>query len=156
MADEPDEDFALKLVGDGISIEKKVNKQIAMAIFNAVLSGGAAAEVVERVEADDRPRAKPALSPGEFLTASRATTNAEQITALGHYMCDHEAKDDFSNDDIRESFRRAREGIPKNIPRDVGTAIKSGWLHEAPGKSGRYYLTNAGMQLVQSNFGRTK
>jgi hypothetical protein len=108
------------------------------------------------VEADDRPRMKPPVSLGEFLAESRATTNAEQITALGHYICHHEAKDDFSKGDITEGFRRAREGIPKNLPRDVGTAIKSGWIHEAPGKSGRYYVTNTGVQLVQSKFGRTK
>jgi hypothetical protein len=156
MADGPDEDFALKLVGDGISIEKKVNRQVAMAVVAAVLGGGAAAAPTERLEVDDRPRTKPALSPREFLTESRASNNAEQITALGYYICHREAKEDFSKGDIREGFRRVHEVIPKNIPRDVGTAIKSGWIHEAPGKAGRYYVTNTGMQLVESKFGRTK
>jgi hypothetical protein len=156
MADAPDEEFALKLVGEGISIDKKVNRQIAMAVFAAVLGGGAAAVPAEPAEADDRPRTKPAVSPREFLTESRASSNAEQITALGHYMCDHESKENFSKEDIREGFRRAHEVIPKNLPRDVGTAIKAGWIHEAPGKAGRYYVTNTGMQLVESKFERTK
>jgi hypothetical protein len=156
MADGPDEDFALTLLGDGISIEKKVNKQVAMAVVAAVLSGGAATAPVERVQADDGPSAKPALSPREFLAECRASTNAEQITALGHYICEYEAKDNFSKDDIKEGFRRAHEAIPKNLPRDVSTAIKSGLVHEAPGKAGRYYVTNTGMQLVASKFGRAK
>jgi len=61
MADGSDEDFALKLVGDGISIEKKANRQIAMPVVAAVLSGGAATAPVERVEAND-PHAPMAAS----------------------------------------------------------------------------------------------
>jgi hypothetical protein len=51
MADGRDEDFALKLVGDGISIEKKVSEQVAMAVLAAVASGGAVV-AVERLEGD--------------------------------------------------------------------------------------------------------
>lgn len=157
MANESDEDFALTLVGDGINIDKKVNRQIAMAIVAAVLGGGGAAIApVERAEADDRLRTKPVLSPREFLTKSRASNNAEQITALGYYMCDNEAKENFSKNDIKECLRRAHEVIPKNLPRDVGTAIKSGWIHEAPNEAGHYYVTNTGMQLVESKFGRNE
>lgn len=152
MTDGHDEEFALKLVGEGINIDKKVNKKVAMAVFAALFGGGAAAVPAEPAETDDRPRTKPALSPREFLTESGASNNAKKITALGHYMRDHEAKENFSKEDIKESFRRAHEAIPKNLPRDVGTAIESGWIHEAPGKAGRYYITNTGMQLVESKF----
>ncbi len=150
MADGPDEDFALKLVGEGISVEKKVSKQIAMAVLAAVASGGAAAAPVERVEADTQPRKNPAPSLREFLTESRASTNAKKITALGHYVCHYEGKESFSNNDIKEGFRRAREVIPKNLPRDIGAAIKAGLIEEAPGKAGRYYVTQKGMQLVDT------
>jgi hypothetical protein len=156
MPDGLDEDFALKLVGDGISIDKKVSKQIALAVVAAVLSDGTAATSAERLGAADRSRAKPALSLREFLTESRAANNPEQITALGQYMFVHEAKENFSKDDLREAYRRAREVIPKNLPRDVGTAINSAWIHEVPGKAGRYYVTNTGMQQVETKFGRPK
>jgi hypothetical protein len=43
VADESDKDFALKLVGEGISIHKKVSGQVAMAVVVAVLGCGAAA-----------------------------------------------------------------------------------------------------------------
>lgn len=156
MTDGPDDEFALKLMGEGISIDKKVNRQIAIAVFAAVFGGSAAAVQAEAVEADDRLRAKPALSPREFLTESGASNNAEKITALGHYMCGYEKKENFSKVDIREGLRRAHEKVPKNLPRDVGTAIESGWIHEAHGKAGTYYVTNTGMQLVKSKFQRTK
>lgn len=155
MASETDELFALTLVGDGISIDKKVSRQIASAVLTALMSDGATPTASERTGAE-KSHAKSSLSPREFLTESRASSNAEQITALGHYLCDHEGKENFSKDDIREAFRRAHEVIPKNLPRDTGTAIKAGWIHEAPGKSGRYYVTNTGMQRVESKFGRKK
>lgn len=156
MADGPDEDFALTLVGDGISIEKKVSRQVAIAVVATVFGGGAAAAPVERAEAHDQPRIKPALSPREFLSESGASNNAQKITALGHYMCVHETKENFSKEDLKEGFRRAHEIIPKNLSRDAGTAIEAGWIHAAPGKAGRYYMTNTGMQLVESKFRRPK
>jgi hypothetical protein len=156
VADESDKDFALKLVGEGISIDKKVSRQVAMAVVAAVLGGRAAAAPAELAEAHAQRRTLPGLSPREFLTESRASNNAEQITALGHYLCHHEGKENFSKGEIKEGFRRAHEVIPKNLPRDVGTAIKSGWIHEAPGLAGRYYVTNTGIQLVEAKFGRNK
>lgn len=156
MVDGPDEDFTLKLSGNGVSIDTKVNRQIAMAVVAAVMSGGTAALPAGRADADGRQQTKASISPREFLNEVRASSNAEQITALGHYFCHHEAKENFSKDEIREGFRRAHEVIPRNLPRDVGTAVKSGWIHEAPGKGGRYYVTNTGMQLVEAKFGRAK
>jgi hypothetical protein len=141
MADGVDEDFNVKLVGDGISIDKTVNRKVAMAVVAAVLGGGAATPSVGKRDADERSRERPTHSPREFLTESRASTNSEQITALGYHLCDQEAKENFSKDDLREAFRRAHEVIPKNLPRDVGIAIEKGWIHEAPGKTGRYYVT---------------
>jgi hypothetical protein len=156
MADGPDEDYALKLAGEGISIEKKVSKQVAMAVLAAVASGGAVAAAVERVEADGQQRRKPPPSLREFLAESRASTNAVKITALGRYVCHYEGKENFSNDDIKEGFRRAREAIPKNISRDIGTAIKANLIAEAPGKAGRYYVTQKGAELVDTTAGRSE
>lgn len=156
MADEADEAFSLKLVGDGISIERAVNKRIAMAIVAAMLSDGVIAAPIERPTAlpSHHSNSKAVTSPREFLTESRASSNAEQIAALGHFMCTCEAKESFSKDDLRECFRRAHEGIPKNLPRDVGTAIKAGWIHEAPGNAGLYYVTNSGIERIEAKFGR--
>lgn len=158
MADGLDEDFDLKLVGDGISIDKKVNKQIAMAIVSAVLGAGVVPGSVsgEREGTDDQPPAKRSLSTREFLNECLASNNAEQITALGYYLCHHEAHESFSNVQIRDALQRARAVIPKNLSRDASIAVEKGWIHQTPGKSGRYYVTNTGMHLVESRFGRAK
>jgi hypothetical protein len=153
MVNEPDDDFALRLVGDGISIEKRVNKRVAMAVVAAVLGDGAAVASPMRPPANVSSSSKPASSPREFLSHSGAVNNAQKITLLGYFICNEESKDSFSNDDLREKFRQAHEPIPKNVPRDLGVAIKAGWIHESPGKSGRYYITNTGMKQVEGKFG---
>jgi hypothetical protein len=156
MANEPDEDFALTLVGDGISIEKRVNKQVAMAVVAAVLGNGPTAVAGGHRNADQRPLSRLASSPREFLTDSGATNNPQKIVTLGYYICQNEESENFSNDDLREHFRKAHEAIPKNISRDLGSAIKAGWIHETPGKTGRYYITNTGRRLVEDKFGRVE
>lgn len=156
MKDGDDENFALKLVGDGISVEKKVSKQIAMAVLAALANDGSAAGPVQRADASGQPRNNPAPSIREFLNESGASTNGKKITALGHYICHYEGKENFSNDDIKELFRRAREVIPKNLSRDIGTTIKAGLIQEAPGKAGRYYVTQQGIELVDTKLRRSE
>lgn len=155
MAEAAEETFELKLAGDGVSIEKRVNRQVAMAIVSAVLGNGLAlASPAKTPAAPASSSTSIAASPREFLTESGGKTNAEQITALGHYLCRYEGRESFSTKELKDAFRRAHETIPKNLPRDLSTAIKSGWLHEAPGKRGDYYVTNSGMQQIETQFGR--
>ena len=154
MANESDEDFALTLVGDGISIEKKVNRQTAMAVVAAVM-GGKSTFTLGQEDGKGSGRPRPQLTPSEFLTDAGASTNVEQITALGHFVIHYEGKENFSQGELRDAFTRAREKVPKNLSRDVGVAINKGLMHEV-GKSGRYYVTNTGIQELESKFGRTR
>lgn len=156
MADASDEDFALTLTGDGISIDKRVSKEVALAVVAAVLSNGPVPATAPHREAEPRQLPAPASSPREFLKESGCSTNPQKIAALGYYTCQLEGKENFSTEDLKEQFRKAHEPIPKNVSRDLGVAIKGGWLHEAPGKRGRYYMTNTGMQLVETRFGQAK
>jgi hypothetical protein len=156
MADAPGEDFALTLTGDGISIEKRVSKEVALAVVAAVLGNGPTPATAAHRDTDQRRVFGPASSPREFLRESHASTNPQKIATFGYYVCQHEAKENFSTEDLKEQFRKAHEVIPRNVSRDLGTAIKMGWVHEVPDKRGRYYMTNTGMQLVETKFGRTK
>jgi hypothetical protein len=153
MTDAANEEFSLRLEGDGVNIERVVNRSTAMAILAAVLGGGEATAVAN-VASEAGMRARQPTTPRDFLAQARASSNAEKITALGQYLCEHENAESFSRDEVREAFRRAHEVIPKNLPRDFGTAAQSGWIHEAPGKAGRFYVTRTGMQLVENKLAK--
>jgi hypothetical protein len=155
MTEQSDEIFDLKLVGAGISIDKKVPRRVAMVIVNAVLAAdGPQQAFAPPAEVAATPSVD--MSPREFLTDSAATTNAEQITAFGYFLCHHRSQETFSSADIRDSFIKAHEAVPKNLSRDMASTVKAGWIHESPGSAGQYYVTNTGMQRVKSKFGRAK
>lgn len=156
MADEADDLFALKLVGDGLSLDRKINREVAMAVFAAVMSGGNATALAAKPATANAAPVRAAISPREFLNDVKPTNNAELITAIGHYLCHHENRESFSNSDIKEGLRRAHEVIPKNVSRDVSSTIKASWIEPAPGKSGQYYVTKTGIKLVETKFGRTQ
>lgn len=78
-------------------------------------------------------------SAREALDLSGARTNPEKIVALGQYVL-QDGGDTFKVEDIKAQFRRARESTPGNFSRDLGTALREGWLAE--GDTGEYYVTN--------------
>lgn len=156
MADEADDLFVLKLVGEGLSLDRKVNREVAMAVFAAVMSGGKAPALAAKPAVANATPARAAMSPREFLNDVKPVNNAELIAAIGHYLCHHENHESFSNSDIKEGLRRAHEVVPKNLSRDVSNTIKASWIEPVPGKSGQYYVTKTGIKLVETTFGRAQ
>ena len=95
---------------------------------------------------DDRGRDDPDQSDGTRVTSARealdvsgAKTNPEKIVALGQYVM-QDGTDTFKVEDVKTQFRRARETAPANFSRDLGVALREGWLAETD--DGEYYVTN--------------
>lgn len=78
-------------------------------------------------------------SAREALEVSGAKTNPEKIVALGQYVM-QDGTDTFKVEDVKTQFRRARESAPANFSRDLGAALREGWLAETD--DGEYYVTN--------------
>ena len=155
MAKEADEKFALSLKGDGISIEKDVDKQTALAIVAAAMGGAGIPVTSPPVEASSTLKFNSAKSLREFLTEIAPNTNNERITTIGMYLHEYRSKETFSKDDIESGFRSAREPVPSNLHRDLGRAVENGWIADA-GEKGRYHITNTGVKAVENCFGRQR
>lgn len=78
-------------------------------------------------------------SAREALDVSAAKTNPEKIVALGKYVM-QDGTDTFKVEDVKTQFRRAREAAPANFSRDLGVALREGWLAETD--DGEYFVTN--------------
>jgi|CXWL01.1.fsa_nt_gi hypothetical protein len=89
--------------------------------------------------------------PRAALDASGATTNPEKIVALAAYVL-QDGGETFKLDAVKVQFQRARETMPKNLSRDLGSAISSGWIEESETR-GEYYLTNKVDNLLRDGFG---
>lgn len=96
-----------------------------------------------------RQQGNAVASAREALDLSGAKTNPEKIVALGQYVL-QDGGDTFKVEDVKSQFRRARETAPRNFSRDLGVAVKEGWLAE--GDDGDYYLTNKIQGIFDGGF----
>ncbi|MEQ8387374.1 MAG: hypothetical protein RLP16_05430 [Alphaproteobacteria bacterium] len=151
-----EEEYELKLTGNGVSLEKKIGQRAAMQIIAAAM-GQAVPDLVEKpLDAEASVQPDMTLSIREFLDQVSASKKRDQIVAIGHYLCNTLAQRDFSRDEVKQRFSDAKEPMPANFPRDFGAAAKAGMIAEAHQKSGRYYVTKTGMQAVKNGFGKPK
>lgn len=158
MAEDAPKMFALRLSGDGISIEQQIEQRLALQVVQIVMGGGAPAIAPQSAVAspDLRSSDSVSLSLREHLDNIGASKKPEQITTIAHYVCEIERQPDFSRDDIRSSFITAREPPPGNFGRDFAVAVKNGWIAEVHGKKNRFYVTAKGIQAINNNFSNAK
>lgn len=155
MAEDLEDLFSLTLRGDGISIEKEIDKQTALAVVAAVMGETVSPANVQPAREASRANGGVAMSIGEFLTETTAETSKERIVAIGLYLREHKDQDTFTKDDVSSGFRSAHEPLPKNLSRDFSNTIKVRWIAQAD-ESGRYYVTSIGAKAVKSCFGRQR
>lgn len=155
MADQAEEKFALSLKGDGISIEKEVDKSTAMSIVATVWGGSSVSATEPAAQFSSTKVANRSVSLREFLTEVSPNTNNERIVTIGRYLHEFKSKETFSKSDIEAGFRSAREQMPKNLARDLGRTAQAGWIDESDEK-GQFHVTNTGAKAVENCFGRQR
>lgn len=89
-------------------------------------------------------------SPRAALDTSRATTNPQKIVALANYVL-QDGGMTFTLEAIKVQFSRARESLPKNLSRDLSSAIAAGLVAETE-TSGEYYLTREANNILEKGF----
>lgn len=151
----PTEEFELKLSGDGINIDKKIDRQTAAEVMAAVLGvrpesigSGQTRNTRSQKESEEQ------MSLREFLDEVKAVRKPDQIVAIGHYICHQEEQSNFSRDDVKTRFSTAKEPMPANFARDFGLAMKTGMVAEAHKQAGRFYVTKTGIQAVKRHFSK--
>lgn len=166
------DEFTLTLKGDGITVERKVSRETALAILSSVLGApnpetGLAlpAQLPPLVtpvapqeslisatnSTDPRDHGKP-LAIREFVNESEPKTNAQTVLLLAQFMAKHEGSERFTREDIRKRFPRAGAPMPKNFTRDFQTAIDRGWIGEDPTNKDSFYVTRTGEAQLQTGF----
>lgn len=96
-----------------------------------------------------KPQAKKVENAREAIEVSGAQKNPEKIVALGAYVL-QDGGDTFKAEDVKASFRRARETAPANFTRDINLAIAYGWIAED--EPGEFYLTNKVEGILDGGF----
>lgn len=131
-----------------ISQATKIIEYLNLGAFGA--AGGSPAESLldsSTTETD----IKKVENPREALEVSGAQKNPEKIVALAAYFL-QDGPDTFKPDDVRATFRQARETPPANFTRDLGLAVAAGWVMEDKGVAGEYYLTSKVDGILDGGF----
>ncbi len=89
----------------------------------------------------DSPASKVPLP--EFLERNAIRENPRIATAIVVWAADHDEKRALSTAEIRDYWKGTRLKVPtKNISRDIGKAVRSGWL------------TREGTAVIATGYGR--
>lgn len=157
------ETYELSLKGEGITVERTVQKDVALQILAAILGTGgmptAVAGGLARTTAV-RPVAEADMVIGggrpeslrEFLDNADAKRNVEKILAIAKYLELSNPETAITPDVIKAQFRKASEKVPGNYARDFRWAVSNGWLAPIDGAPGEYYITKTGTMAVEEKF----
>jgi hypothetical protein len=156
----PDEEYDLKLTGDGVTVERKVPAAVAQRIMVLVMGGGGLEALPPpntgaNAAAGDGAGSglRPQESIGEFLSRSGATEFRQKIVVLGRYL-ELTGADSFTAQDLQQAFQAAREPLPTNLRRDVRAAIQERWIAEKLGQKGAYHVTRTGVEAIDRSFAK--
>jgi hypothetical protein len=165
MNDEPEAaekpSYTLSLKGEGITIDQKITLDVALAVINVALGGGAVTPPKRAASSLDAGTdttvgggivADSRLTAGEYIESVNAGTNPEKITAFGMFLQDTRGQENFTREDIRSMFRSAHEPAPANFGRDFRSALTYHWIAPEGDSSDRYFVTNSGKKAVADHF----
>ncbi len=166
-----DEAFTVTIKGEGLSLERSVSSSVALLVIQAVMgkppiawntiappaaaaaaAAGNPAHVLGSQSGSSTTAAVPRQSIKNFIDDSGASAIASKIVAVGIYLRDVELQPEFTREDILTWLRNAREPAPTNLPRDVQTTIRNGWIAEDPRNKNHFFVTGAGDTALSSKF----
>lgn len=172
------DDFKLTLKGDGITVERDIDRATALEILNSILAPRPSAEKrsvqqtvylpqtakeqedisFKLLESASTPAGnntiqltKP-LSLREFVYEHEPKTNAQTILCIAQFLAEQEDKQRFERDEIRPRFPDAGQALPKNYTRDFQTALDKGWIAPDPVNKELYFVTRMGERQLEEGF----
>jgi hypothetical protein len=153
--------FKLILKGPGVTIDQAISKDLADQIALMIFTHGkvdvsvSSAVKIKQDGGASLQSAKtedPELSLREFLDACEAKRNVEIIAAIGAFLKEHQGKTSFTKADVVAGFEDASEPAPRNIQRDIGWTIKTGWIAHKSDDKNAYYVTKSGNDAIKAKF----
>jgi hypothetical protein len=76
----------------------------------------------------------------------RSSSNPQIATAIVLWAKRTKRLDEIEPSDVKEFWRDTKHKVPGNVPRELATAVKEGWLTRAGG--GRYRITGHGESFI--------
>jgi len=159
--------FQVKLTGPGLTLDREITEELANRISMLVLSGGKSDGAANKETGAGGKPGGGAQNPADtsvkgksareyLLSVPSAKKHPQQMTVIGHYLLETTGKDNFSLDDLKAGFDKAKEPVPKNPSRDLAAAIKKGWIASKANDDKSLYVTSSGLSTIQTGFPKGK
>ena len=103
------------------------------------------------------PKASKPQTLNEFYRQFKLQTNLDRILVFGYWCEVRQGKSHFTWEDISVKYKEAKQPLPANIRRDIGSLVSKGYFMVA-GRSEEgtlaYELTSTGIDEVESGLPR--
>lgn len=145
--------YTLKLDGPGINLNREISEDTLKKVMGVLFTpqeppSHRSSEFTQ----DDPMIVQDEMTLREFINDVEPSTNSKMISTIAYYLTEHEGKSHFRKEDIRERFAEAKEQMPANFDRDLGVAIKQGWVTEDRNNPKSFYVTRTGIKAVKDRF----
>lgn len=155
--------FKITIEGPGMNVNKELPEskvlQVLAIAFPSTSSQPPSADAMQTPDGASQgtnpsqsaklKQAEMAIS--EFLADLKIGNNAEKIAAVVLYLKEQRDQPLTSRDELPNWFQKAGEAIPKNITRDLATAVKQRLVAEDHTSAGHYYVTGTGEKALRSS-----
>ena len=81
----------------------------------------------------------------QFLQSPSIKGNSKIATAIVVWAADHDGKSNLATGEIEKYWKRTPLKVPKNLSRDIGAAVKNGWLLQ---EKRRYSASGYGREAI--------
>jgi hypothetical protein len=146
----------LKLIGQGVSVDRTVSVEVAQQIVAIALGATSAFSLGAGTQGtageSKTGGGRPPASVREFMLQQEAKRIPEQIATMALYLKNNRNTAVFSSKDLVKTFEDAQEPVPKNLSRDIGWAVRIGWIAPKVGMKNTYYITSSGEAAVGAKF----
>lgn len=100
----------------------------AIAATDGSGAGGETQDEPEEAPTPPRDSAASKVPLPKFLERPSIQGNSKIATAIVIWAADHEQKDSLTKGEIEKYWKGTRLKVPGNTSRDIGDAVKAGWL----------------------------
>jgi hypothetical protein len=144
----------ITITGPGMHFAREISDEQVLSILRLLLGGEQGGYAPEEHRSNfGSPIALPRRQAiSEFYRSVAPKRYAEKLVTIAAHLQQTLGRETFTPEDLRVQFRQVNETPPANLPRDFKAAIGAGWIAEDHSAPGRFYVTQTGLDAVESGF----
>jgi hypothetical protein len=156
------EPFKVTVEGPGTNVTREIKEEVAFHIIAMAFGNKGGLGPAGPASGDDKagtkvgeqppnPKITSKVSIGEFMADLKIDSNVERIAAVALYARDVLGQSRIEKSEITDWFQRAGHPAPKNLPRDIQSAIKKRLIAEDNSETGLYFVTATGEKELRAS-----